>query len=162
MIISKQSLLVALLATSVLAGCSANSVDTHASIVDHRDLNGSKHRMAYQDDDGGYQRPRFNHVSLRGDKSKAFLANGKEHFKRQNYGLAEESFRKAVEARSDSASAWLGLAASLDQLGKFEIADKAYEQLMQLEGDNARVMNNRGYSYLLRGDYQKARQFLNR
>ena len=76
--------------------------------------------------------------------------------------MAEENFRKAVEARTDNASAWLGLAASLDQLGRFEFADRAYEQLVTLEADNARVYNNMGYSQLLRGDYGKARQYFNR
>lgn len=153
----------ALLVVGVLTGCSASNVNTHASIVDHRDLNGERsQRYTHSQERGGFQRPSSNHVSLKGDKSKAFLADGQDHFRRQNYGLAEESFRKAVEARSDSATAWLGLAASLDQLGRFTVADKAYDQLIELEGNNAKVLNNRGYSFLLRGDYNKARQYLNR
>lgn len=90
------------------------------------------------------------------------MAAGQEHFRNQNYGLAHENFEKAIEVSSDNASAWLGLAASLDQLGKFKTADRAYEQLVQLEKNNARVYNNMGYSYLLRGEYSKARSYLNR
>ncbi|MEM7288981.1 MAG: tetratricopeptide repeat protein, partial [Pseudomonadota bacterium] len=150
---------------SLLAGCSANSINTHASIVDHSDLNGKGTYYASHAEDyerSNRLRPKSDHVSLFGDKSKKFLVAGQEHFKAQNYGLAESNFRKAVETRSDSASAWLGLAASLDQLGKFGGADRAYDQLAQLKGNNARVLNNRGYSFLLRGDYQRARQYLNR
>jgi len=72
------------------------------------------------------------------------------------------NFEKAVEQSSDNASAWLGLAASYDQLGQFKSSDRAYKQLLQLRGNSARVLNNIGYSYLLRGDYSKARQYLNR
>ena len=59
-------------------------------------------------------------------------------------------------------SAWMGLAASLDQLGRFEFSDRAYKQLVGLKSNNARVFNNLGYSHLLRGNYQKARTYLNR
>ena len=101
-------------------------------------------------------------ASLKGDKSKRLQVLGQEHFSEQNYGLAEKHFRKAVETRSDNATAWLGLAASLDQLGRFETADRAYAHLTDLKGSNSRVLNNMGYSYLLRGDYQKARRYLNK
>ena len=111
----------------------------------------------------GYRRsPRSQHVSLKGDQAKAYVVAGQDHFTDQNYGLAEENFRKAVEVRSDNATAWLGLAASLDQLGRFEFADRAYKQLAELKQGNARVLNNMGYSQLLRGNYQRARSYLNR
>ncbi|MEO1140917.1 MAG: tetratricopeptide repeat protein, partial [Pseudomonadota bacterium] len=55
-----------------------------------------------------------------------------------------------------------GLAASLDQLGQFNSADVAYEQVVDLKPNNARVLNNMGYSNLLRGDYANARRLLNR
>ena len=113
-------------------------------------------------EDGGFRFPRSQHVSLKGDRSEGYKTAGQEHFKNQNFGLAEENFRKAIEIRPDNSVAWLGLAASLDQLGRFEFADRAYDQLVQLEKDNARVLNNMGYSYLLRGDYQKARNYQNR
>jgi Flp pilus assembly protein TadD len=100
--------------------------------------------------------PASNQASLKGDQSRRFLELGRENFKGDNFGNAESNFRRAVETRPDSFEAWAGLAASYDQLGRFELADRAYDQLLKLRKDDARVMNNRGYSYLLRGDYAKA------
>jgi Flp pilus assembly protein TadD len=90
------------------------------------------------------------------------LQLGKESFRDANYGLAEKYFRKAVEIRPDNATAWAGLAASYDELGRFDLADRAYEQLIKLKGNDARTLNNRGYSYLLRGDYKRAKEMLER
>jgi len=149
---------------AIASGCTANHVSTHASAFDHSDINriSAIHGHDENERGGSYRSPAWQHTSLRGDKSRQWVASGQQNFKQQNYGLAHEAFQKAVETRSDSANAWLGLAASLDQLGKFREADRAYEQLVRLKGDNARILNNIGYSYLLRGDYQKARSYLNR
>ena len=73
-----------------------------------------------------------------------------------NSGLAERNFREAVERNKDDAAAWLGLAAAYDNLGRYELADRAYEQATALRGETLEIMNNRGYSYMLRGDGQKA------
>ena len=69
-------------------------------------------------------------------------------------------FRKAVELRADNAEAWMGLAAAYDQLGRFDFADRAYEQLLQLSGRKPQIINNMGYSQLLRGNKKKARALL--
>jgi Flp pilus assembly protein TadD len=84
--------------------------------------------------------------------------SAKQAFRDGNYGQSEEMFRKIVERRSDDAEAWLGLAASYDQLGRFDLADRAYAQLVRLVGATAVVHNNRGYSYLMRGDRTRARR----
>ncbi len=39
---------------------------------------------------------------------------GKEHYRAQNFGLAELHFRRAVERHKDDPEAWLGLAAAYD------------------------------------------------
>lgn len=156
-----KTILSCLVVSSLLAGCSTSAISTHSNALDHTNVErGNLHR----DDRSSrnVRRPNSNQVSLKGDKSKALLVTGQDHFTNQNFGLAEKNFRKAVEIRSDNASAWLGLAASLDQLGRFEFSDRAYKQLVQLKSNNARVLNNMGYSHLLRGDYQKARSLLNR
>ena len=106
--------------------------------------------------------PHSNQVSLKGDPSKRYLQLGKESFRGDNFGLSERYFRKAVEARPDNAAAWAGLAASYDQLGRFDLSDRAYDALARLRKGDARVINNRGYSYLLRGDYAKAEEYLKR
>jgi Flp pilus assembly protein TadD len=85
---------------------------------------------------------------------------GKEQFMDANYGLAEQHFRKAVELRASNAEAWMGLAASYDELGRFDFADRAYEQLLKLAGRRPEVVNNMGYSQMLRGNKTKARKLL--
>jgi Flp pilus assembly protein TadD len=86
---------------------------------------------------------------------------GKEQFMDSNYGLAERHFRRAVEMRSDDAEAWMGLAAAYDELGRFDFADRAYEQLFKVAGRKPHAVSNYGYSFLLRGDKKKAVQLFN-
>jgi Flp pilus assembly protein TadD len=85
---------------------------------------------------------------------------GKEYFARADYGLAEQSFRAAVEANPDSTDAWVGLAASYDELRRFDLADKAYVQAIRLAGETPEILNNRGYHFLLRGNLVQARRYL--
>ncbi len=85
------------------------------------------------------------------------LSTGKKLYRAANFGLAERHFRRAVEARPKDAEAWVGLAASYDQLRRFELADRAYNQAIGIVGKTPEVLNNQGYSYMLRGDYAHAR-----
>lgn len=87
---------------------------------------------------------------------------GWAHFIRGNYGLAQRSYRRAVEATHQNAAAWVGLAASYDRLGRFDLADRAYRYALRLEGENYIILNNMGYSYLLRGEVRKARRLFDR
>lgn len=82
---------------------------------------------------------------------------GKKQYRATNYGMAEKHFRRAVEAHPRDAEAWLGLAASYDRLRRFELADRAYNQAIGIVGPTAEILNNQGYSYMLRGDYKRAR-----
>jgi Flp pilus assembly protein TadD len=124
---------VAALAAFVLAGCTANSIDlTKTKAI----------------------------TPVSQDISASDLAAGKQNFRDANYGLAEKHFRKAVELRATNAEAWMGLAASYDQLGRFDFADRAYEQLVKLAGRKPQVVNNMGYSQLLRGNRKKAKALL--
>ncbi len=83
-----------------------------------------------------------------------------EHFVRGNYGLAERHYREAVERSADDVRSWFGLAASYDQLKRFDFADRAYERALQLSGPNSQYLNNLGYSYFLRGDLRRAAALL--
>jgi len=87
------------------------------------------------------------------DEPKDDLILGNEHFRESRYGLAEVHFRRAVESRKGDAEAWLGLAASYDRLKRFR---RAYAQAIKITGPTAELLNNRGYSYLLRGDVRRA------
>lgn len=88
------------------------------------------------------------------------LSLGKRFFRDGNYGLAERHFRRAAEAGPRDAEAWLGLAAAYDRLKRFDLADRAYAQLLRITGPTPEVLNNIGYSYMLRGDYKRAGQKL--
>jgi Flp pilus assembly protein TadD len=85
---------------------------------------------------------------------------GKKYFRQGSYGLAERQFRKAVEQHPRDAEAWLGLAASYDRLRRFDLADRAYAQAIRIVGKTPEVLNNQGFSYMLRGDYRRARAIL--
>lgn len=89
-----------------------------------------------------------------------YVRMGKVYFRNESYGLAAQSFQKAVEVAPKDAEAWLGLAASYDHLRRFELADQAYEKVLQLGAQNATILNNAGYSQLLRGNLPSARRFL--
>jgi Flp pilus assembly protein TadD len=82
---------------------------------------------------------------------------GKKHYRAGNFGIAEGHFRRAVELHPRDAEAWVGLAASYDRLRRFELADRAYKEAIEIVGPTPEVLNNQGYSYMLRGDYARAR-----
>ena len=88
------------------------------------------------------------------------LSLGRMNFRQGNYGLAERYFRRAVESGPREAEAWLGLAASYDRLRRFDLADRAYGKLIGLSGRTPEILNNQGYSYMLRGDFRHAREIL--
>jgi Flp pilus assembly protein TadD len=85
------------------------------------------------------------------------LRMGLEHFDRGNYGIAQHYFQDAVEKSPQDATAWIGLAASYDRIGRFDLADRAYNQALLLSGETTQLLNNQGYSYMLRGDLVRAR-----
>lgn len=97
---------------------------------------------------------------LLGGQSYDDLSLGKRYYKAGNYGLAERYFRRAVETHARDAEAWLGLAAAYDRLRRFDLADRAYAEAIRLVGPRVAILNNQGYSYMLRGDYKRAREKL--
>jgi Flp pilus assembly protein TadD len=90
------------------------------------------------------------------------LRQGYEHFHRGHYAIAERYFRDAVEKAPRDAAAWIGLAASYDRLSRFDLADRAYAQAIKLRGATTEILNNQGYSYMLRGNLVKARAYFRR
>ena len=89
------------------------------------------------------------------------LSLGKRQYREGNYGLAEQHFRRVVENErvppQRKAEAWIGLAASYDRLKRFELADRAYKAALAIVGPTPEILNNQGFSYMLRGDYLRAR-----
>ena len=94
---------------------------------------------------------------LLGENPNDDLSLAKKYYRAAQYGNAEKHFRRAVEQNAKDAEAWLGLAASYDRLKRFDLADRAYEQVVRLIGPTAEILNNQGYSYILRGDHRRAR-----
>jgi Flp pilus assembly protein TadD len=88
------------------------------------------------------------------------LSLGKKYFRAADFGLAERHFRRAVELHPRDLESWIGLAASYDRLRRFDLADRAYEQAMKIAGATPEILNNLGYSLMLRGDYRRAREAL--
>jgi Flp pilus assembly protein TadD len=80
-----------------------------------------------------------------------------QHFNAGHYGIAERYFRDAVEKAPRDATAWIGLAACYDRIGRFELADRAYSMAIKLVGETTDILNNQGYSLMLRGDLKGAR-----
>lgn len=95
--------------------------------------------------------------ALAGNNPADDIKLGKKHYREQNFGLAERHFRRAVEAAPQNAEAWMGLAASYDKLRRFDLADRAYAQALAIKGATPEILNNQGYSFILRGDYKSAR-----
>jgi len=83
---------------------------------------------------------------------------GAEYFNRGAYGLAERYFRDAVEKAPEDGAAWGALASSYDQLRRFDLADRAYQRAIALCGETPQILNNQGYSQMLRGNLKSARQ----
>jgi len=97
---------------------------------------------------------------LLGDDPNDDVALGKKYFRSNNFGLAEKRFRSAAEHHPNDAEAWVGLAASYDRLRRFDLADRAYAQAERIVGPTVELLNDEGFSYMLRGDYARAHKLL--
>ena len=82
---------------------------------------------------------------------------GVQRFYEGDFGLSQMYFQDAVEKAPKDATAWIGLAASYDRLARFDLADKSYARARMLVGNTSSLLNNEGYSYMLRGDLSHAR-----
>jgi Flp pilus assembly protein TadD len=86
------------------------------------------------------------------------LRLGQEYFNRGIYGVAQKYFQAAVEKAPRDADAWIGLAGSYDRTGRFDLADRAYREAIKLQGETTQILNNYGYSLMLRGNLNAARE----
>jgi tetratricopeptide (TPR) repeat protein len=97
---------------------------------------------------------------LVGDDPNDDLQRGKRYFRANDFGLAEKSFQSAVQKHPRDAESWVDLAASYDRLRRFDLADRAYAEAIRLIGPTPEILNDQGFSYMLRGDYARARKKL--
>ena len=85
---------------------------------------------------------------------------GKKYFRGGKFGLAEASFHAAIEKHPGDAAAWIGLAVTYDRRSRFDLADRAYREAIRIAGPTVEILNDQGFSYMLRGDHARAREKL--
>ncbi len=134
-----------------LAGCSGGKL---SNPFDTKTPGADAFASAPANDDA---QPPLGEGGLLGSDPNDDLSLGKKQYHAGNFGDAEKYFRHAAELHPRDAEAWLGLAASYDRLRRFDLADRAYAQAIGIVGPTAEILNNQGYSYMLRGDYARAR-----
>jgi tetratricopeptide (TPR) repeat protein len=174
-IVAARSVILAALLALTLAGCKTDgSFDLFgsfeqpapsANVVPEQPQANSFEEQPVEAPQVVEQRPVYNNALNNTPRGEALTGNtapddiklGKKHYREQNFGLAERHFRRAVEASPQNLEAWMGLAASYDKLRRFDLADRAYGQAFAIRGATPELLNNHGYSYILRGDYKNAR-----
>jgi tetratricopeptide (TPR) repeat protein len=166
---SAPALIVAAACLALLGGCasstklgdlwsSKNTQDSASPAADSSDATGSIVTLPAEPGPSGEPIATFAKPGLLGDDPYDDLQLGKKYFRSNNFGLAEKSFRMAVEKHPGDAEAWVGLAASYDRLRRFDLAERAYREATRIVGRTPEVLNNLGFSYLLRGDYARAQK----
>jgi tetratricopeptide (TPR) repeat protein len=78
------------------------------------------------------------------------------------YGLAIEGLSEAVTRDAGNARALSLLAVSYAQVKRFDLADRYHAQALEIDPSSVVVLNNWGYSYLVRGDGSRATDLLAR
>ena len=84
------------------------------------------------------------------------LSEARGHFRNNDFGYSAALYKRVVELSPKDAEGYVGLAASYDRLGRFDLSDRVYASLYALSGGTAQYFNNVGYSYLLRGNLSAA------
>jgi Flp pilus assembly protein TadD len=104
-----------------------------------------------------YIEPGYSNRLFNGDEN---TRAGRAYYIQGDFGLAEQAYRRAVEATPQNGEAWLGLASSYDRLNRYDLADHAYANARRLGGSGVALLNNEGYSMMLRGNTRQARVLL--
>ena len=84
------------------------------------------------------------------------LVEARDHFRNSDFGYSAALYKRVVELTPKDKEGYVGLGASYDRLGRFDLSDRVYAALYALSGDSAQYYNNVGYSYLLRGNLSAA------
>ena len=126
-------MIVAALAATQLTGCSS------ASLVGFGANGANKVEIAEISNNGTYPADRA-------------LVEARSHFRNNDFGYSAAYYKRVVEVSPKTAEGYIGLSASYDRLGRFDLADRVYATLYELSGATAQYYNNVGYSYMLRGN----------
>jgi len=84
------------------------------------------------------------------------LREARGHFRNNDFGYSAALYKRAVELNPRNAEGYVGLSASYDRLGRFDLSDRVYASLYAITGGTAQYYNNVGYSYMLRGNVNAA------
>lgn len=84
------------------------------------------------------------------------LHEARGHFRNDDFGYSAALYKRAVELDPRNAEGYVGLGASYDRLGRFDLSDRVYASLYGIIGGTAQYYNNVGYSYMLRGNVSAA------
>ena len=84
------------------------------------------------------------------------LTEARAQFRNDNFGHSAAFYKRVVELAPNQAEGYVGLSASYDRLGRFDLSDRVYASLYQMTGGTAQYFNNVGYSYMLRGNLTEA------
>jgi hypothetical protein len=87
------------------------------------------------------------------------FARGKAHYAEGNFGLALQSFQAAIAANGDSVETLNAIAATYDQLGRYDIATMYYKRAMEIDPKSAQTLNNMGYSLVMQRRYDEALRY---
>lgn len=88
-------------------------------------------------------------------------ALGKKQFSLGLYGMALKNFRVALVRAPKSLDHLNAVAATYDQLGRFDLAERYYALALGVDPNSVQTLNNIGYSFLMQKDYVSARYYLN-
>jgi tetratricopeptide (TPR) repeat protein len=80
----------------------------------------------------------------------------------RQYGLAIDGLTEVVTTDPGNARALSLLAVAYGQLKRFDLADRYHARALEIDPDSSVVLNNWGYSYLVRGDDRQATDLLER
>jgi len=78
------------------------------------------------------------------------------------YGLAIDNLNEVVARDPGNARALTLLAVAYGQVRRFDLADRYHARALEIDPHSAVVLNNWGYSYLVRGDDRRAAELLER
>jgi Flp pilus assembly protein TadD len=84
------------------------------------------------------------------------LSEARAHFRNNDFGYSATLYKRVVDLNPKDPQGYVGLGASYDRLGRFDLSDRVYASLYSLSGGTVQYYNNVGYSYLLRGNMTAA------
>ena len=121
----------------LLSGC------TTASLTGSSAFGGKRLEVADISDKGSYT-------------AAGALTEAQGHFRNNSFGYSAAFYKRVVELSPKDPKGYVGLGASYDMLGRFELADRVYKAMHKLTGGTAQYYNNVGYSQMLRGNLNAA------